>query len=295
MRLHALPTAALFAASALAQNSKDVKCADGLYMVVARGTGEDKGTGITGEIAKDVADRVKGSIVNPLDYPATFQDPDYQDSETDGVRIMTDVLTNYHRSCPDGKIAVLGYSQGGQIATDTFCGGTGDGFAENKPLSTDVVQDSVVAIIMFGDPSHVANASYNLGTSKKDGIFPRDNIKMCEDDYSDIIRSYCDTGDTYCDRGDDEDVHGEYVSRYGDDVADFLVKQYEDAMKGSAGSTATTSAVTATSTASSASETGGAAATTTPVTTPANAAGGLTPALLFAAVPLMLAMSEMFF
>ncbi|KAJ3525938.1 hypothetical protein NM208_g11423 [Fusarium decemcellulare] len=150
MRSFAL-SSALFVASAVAQ---DVKCADGLYMVVARGTNEDKGAGVTGGIAENIADRIKGSIIEPLDYPATLMDPDYQESESDGVEAMTTVLTKYHSSCPDGKIAVLGYSQGGQITTDTFCGGSGDGFPTNKPLSTSLVQDS-------GDypqplPSHAA-------------------------------------------------------------------------------------------------------------------------------------------
>lgn len=110
MRPFTLPSA-LLVASALAQKSKNVECADGLYLVVARGTGEEKGAGMTGEVADDVADRVKGSIVEPLDYPATFLDPAYDESEADGVKAMTELLTNYHSSCPDGKIAVFGYSQ----------------------------------------------------------------------------------------------------------------------------------------------------------------------------------------
>ncbi|KAF5005681.1 hypothetical protein FDECE_7880 [Fusarium decemcellulare] len=305
MRPFAL-SSALFVASAVAQ---DVKCADGLYMVVARGTNEDKGAGVTGGIAENIADRIKGSIIEPLDYPATLMDPDYQESESDGVEAMTNVLTKYHSSCPDGKIAVLGYSQaclteGGQITTDTFCGGSGDGFPTNKPLSTSLVQDSVVAIIMFGDPSHVANASYGLGTSKKDGIFERANITLCEDDYSDIIRSYCDTGDTYCDRGDDEDVHGEYFEKYGDEVADFVVKQYESAEKssstatGTSTATATTAGATgsASTTASeSATENASETAASTPTAAPGNGASGLAPGLILAAVPLMLAASEFLF
>ena len=30
--------------------------------------------------------------------------------------------------------------------------------------------EAVVAIVLFGDPSHVANTSYDLGTSIKDGV-----------------------------------------------------------------------------------------------------------------------------
>ncbi|KAM0555765.1 hypothetical protein ACHAPJ_006160 [Fusarium lateritium] len=294
MRPFVLPTA-LLAAGTLAQSTKDVKCADGLYMIVARGTSEKKGTGITGEIAKDIAKRVNGSIIEPLDYPATFDG--YEDSEGDGVKNMTSLLTTYHKSCPDGKIAVFGYSQGGQITTDTFCGGSGGDFSDNKPISTDLVKDSVVAIIVFGDPSHVANASYNLGSSKKDGVFERDDIKLCEDSYNDIIRSYCDKGDVYCDQGDDSEVHGEYVSKYGDDVADFVVKQYESA------ASAKQSTTTATSMAAEATETTGTATATGAETTsesaaatetaaPGNAAASLVPGLVLGMAPLALVMSQ---
>ncbi|KAI8717315.1 hypothetical protein NCS52_00806800 [Fusarium sp. LHS14.1] len=309
MRPFTLPSALLVAA-ALAQKSKNVQCADGLYLVVARGTGEEKGAGITGEVAEDVADRVNGSIVEPLDYPATFLDPAYDESEADGVEALTELLTNYHSSCPDGKIAVFGYSQGGQVATDTFCGGSGGSFPDNRPISTDLVEDSVVAIIIFGDPSHVANASYNQGTGEKDGVFPRTNITLCEDQYTKtgIIRSYCDTGDTYCDRGSDEDVHGEYVSKYGDEVVEYVVDQYEKATRpGTTGGTLTatdtrvptetaTGTTTGTATEAAASETES-TTTSTPAATSAlgNGAAGLAPGLALAAVPVFLAISELLF
>ncbi|KAL2683148.1 hypothetical protein Neosp_007615 [[Neocosmospora] mangrovei] len=307
MRPFTLPSALLVAA-ALAQKSKNVECADGLYLVVARGTGEEKGAGITGEVAEDVADRINGSIVEPLDYPATFLDPAYDESEADGVKALTELLTNYHSSCPDGKIAVFGYSQGGQVATDTFCGGSGGSFPDNRPISTDLVEDSVVAIIIFGDPSHVANASYNQGTGEKDGVFPRTNITLCEDQYTKtgIIRSYCDTGDTYCDRGSDEDVHGEYVSKYGDEVVEYVVDQYLKATRpGITGGTLTatdtreptetaTGTTTGTATEAAASETESTATSTPSATSaPGNGAAGLAPGLALAAVPVFLAISEL--
>lgn len=80
-------------------------------MIVARGTGEAEGTGATGELADEIAKQIEGSKIEPLDYPATFTDPDYDDSEKDGVKEMTDLITEYHSACPDNKMAVLGYSQ----------------------------------------------------------------------------------------------------------------------------------------------------------------------------------------
>ncbi|KAM0290654.1 hypothetical protein ACHAO9_005018 [Fusarium lateritium] len=288
MRPFALSTA-LFAASTLAQKSSaDVECADGLYMIAARGTGEDKGAGVIGRIAQNVAKRVKGSVVEPLDYPASWQDPDYEESEAAGVKAMTAAVNEYHSSCPDGKIAVFGYSQGGQVASDSFCGGSGGDFPTNKPLAQDLVQDSVVAIIIFGDPSHVANISYDQGNSINDGIFERNNTKLCEDNYSKIIRSYCDTGDVYCDGGNNTATHSGYFSKYGNEVVDFVVKQYESA--------ASETKTTASSTATAATETTGSAtgaAETTPAVAPGNAAAGLVPGLALAMVPLVLALSQL--
>lgn len=104
----------LLATSASAQSSNDngdITCADGLYMIVARGTTEDAGPGSMGVLADDVADRVEDSEVVGLDYPATLSDPAYVDSVVDGGRAMKEAVENYHDACPDGKIAVLGYSQ----------------------------------------------------------------------------------------------------------------------------------------------------------------------------------------
>ncbi|EXA37978.1 hypothetical protein FOPG_08841 [Fusarium oxysporum f. sp. conglutinans race 2 54008] len=286
MRPFAL-SAAVFAATALSQNKGEkTECADGLYMIAVRGTGEDKGSGRIGEIAEDVSKRVNGSIVSPLDYPATLQDPDYFDSEEAGVKALSAALDDYHSSCPNGKIAVFGYSQGGQVATDVFCGGS-----DNKPLTMSLVKDSVVAVIAFGDPSHVANLTYDRGTSKNDGIFerPSNETKLCEDNYSDIIRSYCDTGDVYCDVGKNNETHGSYFEKYGKEVVDFVVERYEKALKDESTSTQTSTAAATAEASGSATASDAPSATTA---APGNAAAGLVPGLVLAMIPLALAVSE---
>ncbi|KPM35578.1 hypothetical protein AK830_g10991 [Neonectria ditissima] len=249
----ALPVALLLAASAAAAAAAAAQknCTDGLYMIVARGTGEKEGSGIFGStIAEDVADRIDDSVIEPLDYPASFSDPSYVDSEKEGVKEMQEVIMDYHEACPDAKFAVLGYSQGGQVADDAFCGGAGGGFSELDALPSDFVLSYVAAIVLFGDPSHVASATFNRGTSKKDGVFARDNVTFCEENYGDILRSFCDTGDTYCDRGNDTGVHGSYFTTYDKEVVDFVVERYEALKKSS---TATTTATTPASTSGAAS------------------------------------------
>ncbi|KAF5249098.1 hypothetical protein FANTH_5574 [Fusarium anthophilum] len=293
MRAFAL-SAAVFAATVLSQKKGEkTECADGLYMIAVRGTGEDKGAGRIGEIAEDVGKRVNGSIISPLDYPATLEDPDYFDSEEAGVKALSEALNDYHSSCPDGKIAVLGYSQGGQVATDVFCGGS-----DNKPMTMSLVKDSVVAVIAFGDPSHVANLTYDRGTSKKDGIFerPSNETTLCEDNYNDIFRSYCDTGDVYCDVGNNTETHGSYFEKYGKEVVDFVVERYEKALKEESTSTQTSTATataktSGSATASDASATASDAPSAT-TAAPGNAAAGLVPGLVLAMIPLALAVSD---
>ncbi|KAF7546984.1 hypothetical protein G7Z17_g8041 [Cylindrodendrum hubeiense] len=268
MRPSALPTAMLLVGT-LAKSSS-ITCADGLYMVVARGTGEKDGSGVTGSLAEDIADRIENSIVEPLDYPAAFSDPNYMRSERDGVETMQNLITSYHKACPDGKIAVFGYSQGGQVASDAFCGSGGIiGFSQRAALPISLVEDSVVAIIVFGDPSHVAEAPYNRGTSQKNGVFPRQNITLCEDNYTGIMRSYCDTGDTFCDLGDDGEVHRLYISNYGDDIANFVVDKYDDMMRKTTATASGTASASASASATDDSD---------------NAAAGLAPGLALATI-----------
>lgn len=84
-------------------------CAKGLYMVVARGSEEPAGTGVTGNLTSQIAAKVPNSQVVAVDYPATLSD--YETSEGDGVKAMQLLINNYSQACPGNKIAILGYSQ----------------------------------------------------------------------------------------------------------------------------------------------------------------------------------------
>lgn len=110
MRGLAVSVAALsaLAGGAAAANST---CVDGLYMIIARGTGEEAGPGVSKLIGQQVSRRIPGSKFIGLDYPASFTDPDYDESEKQGAQKMKDSVLEYNKDCPDHKIAVLGYSQ----------------------------------------------------------------------------------------------------------------------------------------------------------------------------------------
>lgn len=107
--MRVLSTLILAAAFVAAQNA--TTCHDGLYIIVARGTNEDPGTGLFGDIADELASRVPGSEVLGLDYPASLTDPLYIRSVSEGGEAMREAVEGYHDECPDGQIVVLGYSQ----------------------------------------------------------------------------------------------------------------------------------------------------------------------------------------
>ncbi|WQF77343.1 Putative cutinase/acetylxylan esterase, alpha/Beta hydrolase [Colletotrichum destructivum] len=238
----AAAVAGLFAATASAQNST-ATCATGVHLIVARGSNEAPGSGRIGSVANGVVAAIPGSQIAPIDYPAAFDT--YNGSVAAGDEVMKTALVQYSSRCPDSKVALLGFSQGAQVAGDVLCGGTEDDesdqldldFVDTTPVPSSVVDQSVIAVILFGDPTHNASAPWNRGTSTRNGLFPRENVTACEA-YASKIESYCDTGDIYCDVGNNTSVHGSYFANYTDDAVEFITAQF-NASKHAANGSAT--------------------------------------------------------
>lgn len=134
-------TASLLSIAVGAANAQSLQCAQGVHIIAARGTGEEEGPGISGELADRVIEQINGSEVDGLDYPASIADPDYFSSATEGADEMREVVRQYAEDCPDTKIVIIGYSQGAQVATNAFCGGGGSGFGNDDALPQDLVED----------------------------------------------------------------------------------------------------------------------------------------------------------
>lgn len=84
----------------------------------------------------------------------------------------------------------------------------------------------VTSALAFGNPTNVANRSYDLGTSYNNGKL--DPIDCTA--YKDIYRSWCDKGDNWCDaEGSNGLVHLAYF------VNDDYVKQAVEFVKMRAG------------------------------------------------------------
>ena len=109
-------------------------------MIVARASTEAPGQGIIGAVATKVQQAVPGSDSEAVDYPATLTN--YTASEASGVADMTTLIQSYVARCPSSKIALLGYSQGAQVAGDVMCGTSEKGFNGTQPLSAALSRNS---------------------------------------------------------------------------------------------------------------------------------------------------------
>jgi acetylxylan esterase len=137
MRGFLTTTISVLAATATAASS-NTTCATGLYILCARGSGEPDvappkanltlNTGSPGILANAIANKISGSVIAGVAYPATnpfpanlnLSDPtalqdlnltSYYLSENAGASAILEEVNQYHSSCPDSKIALLGYSQ----------------------------------------------------------------------------------------------------------------------------------------------------------------------------------------
>lgn len=220
------------AASSLAAAQNSTACSTGVHMLVARGSAEAPGSGRMGIIADGILEAIPGSNIEPVAYPATFEE--YADSVNDGVEAMGFALTRYAERCPDSKVVLMGYSQGGQVTMNTLCGGPAEGsvilpFDDNPPISSAIVNGSVIAVVVFGDPTFIRDAPWKEGNStSSDGLFARQDISACLP-YAPKIRSWCDEGDRYCALGEVASVHGGYFTKYFNEAVDFVVQQREGA------------------------------------------------------------------
>lgn len=102
--------------------------------------------------------------------------------------------------------------------TDTMAGGT----LTQGPIEAEYAQ-YVEAIVAFADPRHVVGQTYDVGTATKNGIFARSDTLAKLNEYSSILRSYCDANDPFCASGLDLQVHYDNVDIYMDDAVSFVV------------------------------------------------------------------------
>ena len=258
-KLSAAPSAALLALSlsSLAyavNNDSSSACPSqgGAHFIVARASTEPPGYGFVG-VVKDLAiARLPGSNAEPVGYPATLDN--YEDSESQGVAAMRALINAFVANCPGFPLVIMGYSQGAQVAGDALIGQDDQGFSDDssidQPLPASALAQ-VAAVIQMGDPSIIANSSYHVGNSTKNGDFPRQNNDLFDSTgLTPKMQSYCDYDDLYCAGGKSVKVHVGYTNEYGSAAEDFIVKQVSSwyGQNSTGGSTPTASVASAVST-----------------------------------------------
>jgi acetylxylan esterase len=197
-------------------------CAD-VHVITARGSTEPPGEGQTGALVRQIVDSSEQNVSRAaVDYPATLTN--YGQSSAEGVAALTTQLTDQVLACPDQKIVLTGFSQGAHVVLDVLGGGGGGGLgAETAPIDPSIAEN-VTAVATFGDPRHVDDQAFNLGTSDRDGLFPRsaDQLRTLAG-FAERIQAFCDSGDPFCDRGVNLAVHGSYLDRHQDAAAEFVL------------------------------------------------------------------------
>ncbi|KAK4631296.1 Acetylxylan esterase 2 [Fulvia fulva] len=218
-QLLSLALAATAAAAPLVP--RQITCAEGLYIIVARGSNQPVGEGSVGPVGDMIEARIPGSYSVAVDYPAVIiGDGDtYFSSVIDGINDAREKVEAYVAACGSGsRIALVGYSQGGQVMTDLLAGGTG----KPAPLAEQYRQN-IVGAAVFGDPRFNAGQAISAGQSTSNGIFARISSRARLNTYSNVLRSYCDEGDPFCSSDFNLAVHFAVVEKYAQAATDFIV------------------------------------------------------------------------
>lgn len=172
-RLGFLLLAASGSVAATSEGCNDVQ------IFLARGHGEAiPGNQIV--IVDAICGEYPGSCGNQsIAYNATDDSPDtICQSQYEGVLLATEALTEYGTRCPDAKLVLSGWSQGGALITDVVAGGGGINLTGTcdqpitEPLSPDGFPGNrVAAVVTYGELHHNANQSWNFGNgSAMDGV-----------------------------------------------------------------------------------------------------------------------------
>lgn len=139
-KLNILISAGLFALAAVASPvslQKRVACTNGAVVFAVRGSDPnwsslsvdpqyaDIGTPMT-DVANAIISKAGGGSLHAIQYPAinppTNGYQDYQQSVNMGIQALQNAVISYVNSCPNGRIFIMGYSQGGQVVSGALAG-----------------------------------------------------------------------------------------------------------------------------------------------------------------------------
>ena len=218
-----LALAAVIAPKARAVTAPSSGCA-AVNIITARASTEAPGEGITGSLVTQIVNSSTQTVSREaVVYPATLTN--YASSESQGVTNAEQELTTAVQNCPNQKQVLLGYSQGAEVSMDVIAGNS-EVRGTVAAVSTSI-SSHVVAIANFGDPGHVVNQPWDLGTATLNGMFSRSTsqLQLLTAFGSSKIASWCDSGDPFCASGSNLNVHLTYLNRYQNAAASFVLSK----------------------------------------------------------------------
>lgn len=161
-----LPALAL-AAPADFEIEQRANCAP-IHVFGARETTAPAGYGTSANIVNGIVSAHSGATAEAIVYPAcggqsSCGGVSYANSASQGQAAVAKAVNAYAASCPDAKIVLVGYSQGGQIMDWAYCGNPSTSFS-----AAAIAQ--IKAVIYMGTPTNTAGLSYNVGTCTNHGV-----------------------------------------------------------------------------------------------------------------------------
>ncbi|HEX3759571.1 MAG TPA: cutinase family protein [Kofleriaceae bacterium] len=197
-------------------------CAD-VAIITARASTEAAGEGITGALVTQIINSSNQNISRAsVNYPATLNN--YNSSSLQGINALKSQLTTEVQNCPNQKIVLLGYSQGAHVVLDVLGGGQGGSLGTATPPIASNISSHVTVVATFGDPRHVTNQAFDLGTSTRNGLFPRSATQLnALSGFASRIDAFCDANDEFCSSGNSLNVHLTYLNRYQNQAASFVL------------------------------------------------------------------------
>jgi acetylxylan esterase len=148
-----------------------------VHVFGARETTVSPGYGTAGVVVNLVLQAYPGSTAEPINYPAcggqaSCGGVSYANSVKQGVAAVASQVNSFNQRCPNTKLVLVGYSQGGQIFDDAYCGGgdTNEGITDTSIPISAAAQKQIKAAIFMGDPRHIPGLSYNVGTCNANGV-----------------------------------------------------------------------------------------------------------------------------
>jgi len=198
-----------------------------VHVFGARETTAPAGYGTAGTVVNLVLGAYSGSNAEAINYPAcggqsSCGGASYGNSALQGTAAVASAVNAYNTKCPTTQLVLVGYSQGGQIMDNAFCGGgdTNIGLSSTAiPIQAAAI-NMIKAVILMGDPRYISGLSYNVGTCTAHGFAPRPAGFSCPSAAK--IKSYCDGPDPYCCTGSDANAHQQYGNKYGQQALTFI-------------------------------------------------------------------------